>query len=394
MFRSIYLAILILASTGLPASAEEFLPVRNPQHLPAQLPVTRTPIGIAGDYKPCLVSLPGGELLLVAFHQVKLEGKEYGPLREDVIFYRSTDNGQSWSERETTKLVGREPYFSMTSKGTLFITGHVLAREVRNEHDYLFSCLHRSTDGGRTWETLPIHATDLPGAPEKEWTHTSRGVCELQDGTLILGVSTKGGYDYLWRSSDDGKTWDRSLKCTLEGLDTSKLWWPVYAETVFWQAPSGDLLALFRMDPKVLPSLSGHSIPENESDQSERLIVLRSTDGGANWKFDKPLGSFYGEMYPAIMRIDDRRLLLTFTVRAERKPLGVHAVFGKETPQGFEFNFDHDRVVIDAKTPVDQGIFGGFGPTVRLEGGALATAYSYRGADGKTRVEVATWLLP
>ena len=85
---------------------------------------------------------------------------------------------------------------------------------------------------------------------------------------------------------------------------------------------------------------------------------------------------------------------MTFTVRAERTPLGVHAVFGKETPTGFQFDFEHDRVVIDSKTPMDMKSGGGFGPTVRLNDGTLATAYSYRGSDGKTHLEVARWKLP
>ena len=99
-------------------------------------------------------------------------------------------------------------------------------------------------------------------------------------------------------------------------------------------------------------------------------------------------------MYQAFLRLADGRLLLTFTVRALRPPLGVHAVLGKELPDGFQFDFDHDRIVIDQKTPVGKPSGGGFGPTVQLEDGTLVTSYSYPAAGGQTRLEVARWRLP
>ena len=195
-------------------------------------------------------------------------------------------------------------------------------------------------------------------------------------------------------TSDGGKTWDRSLRCLFdENADPKKLWWPFTAETVFWQARNGDVLGIFRVDPKLVPPLPGSENPESKTDQSERLIVFRSRDGGEHWTLDKPLGSYYGEMYPAILRMSDGRLLLTFTVRAERTPLGVHAVLGQETEDGFEFDFQNDRIVIDAKTPAGLSSGGGFGSTVQLADGSLVTAYSYRGEDDATHLEVARWRL-
>jgi hypothetical protein len=81
-------------------------------------------------------------------------------------------------------------------------------------------------------------------------------------------------------------------------------------------------------------------------------------------------------------------------VRAVHPPLGVHALLGKEQAGGFVFDFGHDRLVLDAKTPLDKPSGGGFGPTVELGNGTLVTAYSYRGADDKTRLEVVRWRLP
>ena len=91
---------------------------------------------------------------------------------------------------------------------------------------------------------------------------------------------------------------------------------------------------------------------------------------------------------------DGRLVLQRATVRALRPPLGVHAVLGKEVPDGFRFDFEHDRLVIDQKTPVGNPSGGGFGPTVQLDDGTLVTSYSWRTADDQIQLEVARWRLP
>jgi hypothetical protein len=352
------------------------------------LPAERIAIGEPDDYKPCLARLNSGELAIVAFHQHPWEG---GKIREDMLRFRSTDGGRKWSRAERLDLLGREPYFSMTRGGTLFITTHLLEQDVRNQSGYVHSYLHRSTDGGATWQTLQIGAQDVPGAPADAWVLTSRNVLELADGTLVLGVSAPRGIDYLWKSADGGRSWDKAA-CRFDGVPKEELWWPFMAETFFWQAPGGDLLGIWRVDHKVF-HLPGTAPPEERSDQYERMIVFRSRDAGQSWRPEKDLGT-YGEMYPALLRLGGGRLLLTFTVRAVHPPLGVHALLGKEQAGGFVFDFGHDRLVLDAKTPLDKPSGGGFGPTVELGNGTLVTAYSYRGADDKTRLEVVRWRLP
>ena len=93
---------------------KSIIAVRNPQVLPPQIPAERIPLGIAGDYKPSLALLPGGELLLVMFHGVNVGG---GKIREDMIHYRSVDGGKTWGERQVLPLLGREPYFSRSATG-------------------------------------------------------------------------------------------------------------------------------------------------------------------------------------------------------------------------------------------------------------------------------------
>ncbi len=127
--------------------------------------------------------------------------------------------------------------------------------------------------------------------------------------------------------------------------------------------------------------------------EAQKLLKTLGT-GAREARLDRELGSYYGEMYPAILRLAGGRLLLTFTVRAVRPPLGVQAVLGRERHDGFEFDFDHDRLVLDARTPPNKPSGGGFGNTVPIADGAFVTSYSYRGADDQTHVEVVRWKLP
>ena len=375
-----------------PLSPNSKIVVKNPMNLGVDsLPAERIPVGIAGDYKPCVAVLPDGKLILVFFHGEKLPGEK---IREDMIFYRSQDGGRTWSEREKVDLLGREPYFSVTRDGILFITTHLLEPDIRNTDGAIHAYIHRSSDSGKTWDTVKITSENLPGAPAKTWTHSSRNVLDLADGTFIFGVSASKGHDFLWRSRDKGKTWDNPIACEFEGVDEEKLWWPFWAETFLWQTQSGDIIGLWRVDHKTFP-MTGEKVPEETSDQYERMIVFRSGDSGEKWFRDQELGSEYGEMYPNIIRLRDGKLLLTFTVRSLKIPLGVQAVFGQETRNGFTFDFTHDRLIPESRTPAEiKSSGGGFGPTVQLADGTLVTSYSYRNIENETHVEIVRWRLP
>ena len=277
--------------------SHDCIAVRNPVTVRDEsIPVDRIPLGVPGDYKPCIAQLPGGELILTAFHQVQLGD---GKIREDIILYRSSDGGLTWSDREVSDLLGREPYFSVARDGTLFITVHLLPQDVRNERGSIHSYIHRSGDRGRTWETTPILSQDIAGAPDDAWALTSRNVLELDDGALLLGVSAPEGHDLLWRSTDGGMNWG-SHPCAFEGVEKSSLWWPFWAETILWQASNGDVLGLFRVDHRVFPLASAE--PPGAGDQYERMILFRSRDGGATWSREPDLKSVYGEMYPSVIR--------------------------------------------------------------------------------------------
>jgi len=220
----------------------------------------------------------------------------------------------------------------------------------------------------------------------------------LADGSLLLGVDYDGGGGpyFVWRSADGGQTWDMSQRC--EPRDFKSQYGFFGGETWLWQARSGKVWALVRVDSNELP-IKDRPIKAG-NDQADHCILFSSADGGKT--FDR-VGDFgdYGEMYMSLLRLRrdsvggrrERPLLLTFTVRDLKPPLGVRAIIGTETDDGFDFDFEHDRIMLDTKTGSRfQG--SGFGPTVQLDDGTLVTSYSYRGEDEKSHLEVVRWKIP
>lgn len=382
------IAAFALLAQSIPAQVPErdLVSVANRQLLSVdQFDCERIPIGAPDDYKPCIARLPSGELLLTAFHQ---HDRGNGKVLEQTLLFRSVDGGRTWSGPVELDLLGREPYLSVMKDGTVFLTGHLLKNDVRNEWGYTTGFIHRSTDAGRTWESTRIASEGVkPGASN----HSSRNVLELADDTLLVGVDYDGGGGpyFVWRSTDGGKTWDKSQTCTPR--DFASQYGFFGGETWLWQARSGKIWALVRVDSNELP-IKDRPIKATD-DQADHFILFSSTDKGATFDRIRDIGD-YGEIYMSLLRLQDLRLLLTFTVRDLNPPLGVRALIGGETTDGFSFDFEHDRLMLDTKTPAGQDQGGGFGPTVQLDDGTLVTSYSWRDAEQKTHLEVIRWRAP
>ncbi len=164
------------------------------------------PVGLTGDYKPDLVILSSGAMLLVMFQPVN---NPNGTYQENMILYRSEDGGQTWGTRDTLPLLGREPYFTLLSDGTLFITASFISADYRNTAGYTYAIVYRSEDSGATWTSMSILSGDVLNVPPGTVTVTSRNLIQLADGTLLLGVGAGTNVDYLWRSQDEGVTWNK-----------------------------------------------------------------------------------------------------------------------------------------------------------------------------------------
>jgi hypothetical protein len=222
-----------LESRGFAADPTDRIAIENPRSLAAaDIPCKRVPLGEPGDYKPCIAQVPGGELLLTAFHQHKKAG---GKILEQNLLFRSLDGGKSWSKPQPLDLLGREPYLTVLTDGTLFMTGHLLAQDVRNTFGVTCGFVHRSTDGGKSWHSIRVPSEEIK---PKASNHTSRNVLELADGTLLLGVDYDGGGGpyFVWRSTDRGQTWDRSRKC--DPIDFQSIYGFFGGESWLWATRS------------------------------------------------------------------------------------------------------------------------------------------------------------
>ena len=392
-----------------PRVEQDVIQIRNPKRLGADhLVAERIRVGEKGEYKPCIAKVRGNELILINYLS------DVQPLPN--YLYRSLDGGRTWSSPDKTAIpAGGEPYLTRLKDGTLLLTGET-------------SWGSRSEDGGRTW-TRNLQPQEFAA---KVVSILSRNILQMRDGSLlaIADVPVKGkafqyGNEFVARSRDGGRTWAESYPASVEGVPSGYPW-SIFAEAHLWQARSGKLYAVARVDHRryriagrKLSNLEMASvaaelfhwgyplvkdISETEFDHLNHLKVYSSTDLGKTWQEGPDLGD-YGIMYQSILRLRDGRLLLTFTRRSIDPPLGVRAVLGTETEDGFEFDFQHDLIMLDTKTPIGRGSGGGFGPTVQLDDGTLVTSYSYWSPDdqrrpndwktpGPTQCEVVRWRLP
>jgi hypothetical protein len=336
---------------------------------------------------------------MVSLMKEDLPGKKY---REKTPLWRSTDGGLSWSAPMIIRdMIGREQFLTCTSKGTLFATCHLLTDDVNNPYGFVHSYLHRSVDNGRTWQRTRVV---LEGHEEKKGTTLSRNVVELPDKTLLLGVSINGtNVGYLWSSRDNGETWDKSLRVKIPDYgnrpyDNAD---GFFSEDFTYRARSGKLLHFIRCGPPspMYPMQDGREVPKGD-DGIDRMLLGESLDGGHTWIHLRDFGD-YGMHYPRVLRLQDGRLLLTFTRRSIFYPIGLQAVLSQD--DGETWSLWDDRITIEGKTPWGMPSGGGFGNTVQLADGGLVSCYSFRSAGGydprnpynsKTYIEVVRWRMP
>jgi len=389
--------------------------IRNPANgFPSNIQVERIPVGLPYDYKPNLAILPDGELLLTAFRSNCFWVRK--GVRENILLFRSADGGRTWSDPDilgvSRNLPGREPYLTVLNSGVIFLTCSFLKDEERNFRKYPTNFIHRSADKGKTWTTMEVTS---PRTPEGTRFETTRNILELPDGTLLFIITSCNPLgDFILKSTDSGVTWHDAGEITIENVPESHPY-GVFAEAQMLQLTSGRMLLIARVDHRCYPMpervLSEEemivvnqllatcnvapiaSIAESGYDEFEHMIFFTSDDGGTIWKQGANIGD-YGMMYPSVLRLGGGRVLFTFTVRHINPPLGVRAVLGSETPAGLQIDFGHNMFMLDTATPFEQSQGGGFGNTVRLPGGGLATAYSYRDENGDIHMEIVRWNLP
>lgn len=367
--------------------SQDRIRVINPRQLPASLPCARVPLapGARLGYKPNVVQLGTGELVLANFHSHN-EVYGDGSLCEHLVLHRSPDNGATWTSRHHDHLWGREPFLNVFAGDVLLITTHFLTEDVRNQTGHVTVYLHRSADGGCSWSSDHIGVDRIPDPVS--YTYTTRNIIELSDGSYLMGVGCGHGRDYRFHSTDGGASWAvERMKVT--GLDSAAYEYSILHEGVFFRSGSGRLLLLARCDARQLhftqpvPGVANADASLSDLDHYDTEIVFESGDDGLSWR---PVNGvpILGCMYPSLCPCGGSRYLLTYTQRIplEGRRMGVYGLLVEEGKDGMlHAETDRDVLVIDEKTPDYYDSGGGFGNTLRLRDGSLLTPYSYFDAD-------------
>jgi len=381
--------------------------VLRPDRLPATLPAERIHFG--AGYKPTMARLPNGELVMMMFYWEKDEGyHEYSRL------CRSTDNGMTWSDPVRVELspgqdlMGRENWLTAIDDGTphgvLFTTNHTIRIDSQNPTPGTTrASINRSTDGGVTWQQTVLHI---------KFSHTTRNVVKMPDGSLQVGANRYGtdrnnGINNRWlTSTDGGLNWtERELTLpfytNFEGKRT-QYYSPVgfFQESYNYVNDAGELLQWIRLSAQSPMFPLQGEVPTG-SDNIHRMIFTKSADGGLTWSDLEDFPGLdgvvepFGQMYPRATRLDDGRVLMTYTKRAGTPPLGLRVAVS--TDGGDTFNFQNDVLILDENTTAGWSSGGGFGNTIQFPDGSLISCYSYATTpqgNEYPHTEIVHWRLP
>ena len=362
-------------------------------------------------YKACVIRLPDNTLRLSARAVAPL----YNFTKNEFPMLKSADGGRAWSKLPEPPFNPSENYMSTLGDGTVLMTFASAWRD-KSQGDFS-STIYRSEDGCRAWQ---------PSGPGGSGVG-SRNVLQLADGSLLWGQakfsSSAKEKDMVWRSTDGGRTWPEKYSARFEGMPEDYPY-GMFIEMFLWQSKGGRLFGIARVDFRHMPPIPGKEAPSREwidrvIDGSEGMLMYTSDDMGRNWKPVRYLGD-YGQHYPSILKLQDGRLLLTYTVRDpvphETGLVGTSAVLGSDEGDDLRFDFDHDVIELEARLPYCRQPYkkggpwiwnprgaAGWSPTVQLEDGTLVTAYSYRTGTSNDNAkkgpqpihsEVVRWRLP
>lgn len=239
----------------------------------------------------------------------------------------------------------RIPGLARTNKGTLlaiFDARHQSARDLQGDMDI---GLHRSTDGGQTWEPLQITMDmgEWGGLPQK--FNGVSDACVLVDrnsdaiyiaGLWMHGVINKDGewisglneasddWNHQWRdkgsqpgfserqtsqflivkSTDDGKTWEAPVNLTR--MCKKEEWW-------LWAPAPGNGITLD--DGTLVFPTQGR-----DKDGQSFSNITYSTDGGQTWKTSNP--AYSGTTECAVVQLSDKSLMLNMRSGRNKGRLG------------------------------------------------------------------------
>jgi hypothetical protein len=316
---------------------------------------------------PYLVYMPEKDRLLM------LVSGGY-PFRPTLV--SSDDHGKTWTEPRHVYEKYEDPQHHVAvgltylGKGKLIFCTETNGRFFSEDYGATWSVPTPKppTSDGKPWNQWdPLWVDKNPGTGniERVWETGWNFIGEawLADGTLGKP------HAYLRSSTDEGKTWSRSLKVPE---------WEGACEVALTRAANGDLVAACRIDP---PAEYKLAVPE--ADEYSGLGVSISGDDGKTWS---KISSVYawGRHHPSLVVLPDGRILMTYVVRmGYEETLDGFPQFGIEAvvscDHGRTWDLEH-RYILTKWTghlkgerrwwPTPQGT-----STVRMPDGSILTAY-------------------
>ncbi len=243
---------------------------------------------------PGLGLAPDGSLVCVMTHGNGLWQSENGS-HAYICTSRSTDGGLSWSAPAdiTPGLFSQSENEAPVKCITAFATSGrihthsdgsmwfvLVARPVLDMWCDLSVYPCRSTDGGHTWQALPV-AVDTDGDESK--------MTGLADGSLLMSIrNRRQNFRKFSRSTDGGNTWTPIEK----------------SSTLPDPAINGDILTL--PDGTLIHSIC------NSPDTRTRVSLYKSTDNAASWQRLAEVCAG-GSAYSALTLLDGGRTLGVMT---------------------------------------------------------------------------------
>lgn len=316
---------------------------------------------------PGIARLPNGDLAVVS-----REGEAHVCALGRIVLSRSTDNGRTWQKPVSiwdSPSDDRDPSITTLPSGRIAVTLNTwnswmttpALRDKYAEHtarikkDGLSTYTGRqiifSDDNGHTW-TKPIRIP--PFSPH--------GPTLGPDGHLYYPAAQAAHgkrYIVVWRSEDEGRTWERHSEVGHSMAYRNGLGKEVYWEPNLHISPKGPWIATIRAEP--------HGY----------IVQSRSTDAGRHWAVPRQL-KLRG--FPQhILRLSDGRLVMTYGYRYQ--PFGVRGCIsrdgGKTWDRASEFVLNHGAVNGDLGYPV----------SIELGDSRVLTAYYYVQPDGDCFIE-------
>ncbi|MBY0504308.1 MAG: glycoside hydrolase [Bryobacteraceae bacterium] len=295
----------------------------------------------------------------------------------------SPDQGRTWTKPATlvdTPEDDRNPAFGQLKSGTVLAAHCILSgygpdgKLAGARKDRVFDGVYvlRSTDQGRTWSPSKRSPETRRPPGDKNVVSTAVSpygkIVQLKDGTALMAVyyealltdGTPQFQSWVFRSTDDGVTWDEPALIQLDGNET--------ALTVL---KDGTVLAAIRT------SRAGY------------LKIARSTDGGRTWA--PSIAVTKDAEHPAdLVQLRDGRVLMTFGQR--NAPRGIHAWFSSDN--GLTWKPEHRQTLAADAPNTDCG----YPSSVETKRGKITTIYyqvdDLQNAPASAKAKVIEWEAP